>query len=220
MSTQKLIISFVFIGEGNSDTGLIAHLQQLCVEAGADEARGVVPDFARLNFDDALANRLRAARQLEPDANLFFIHHDADDPDSSAAYKMIQHAVSASQLDQPHIAVVPVQETEAWLLLDEQAIRTVASKPRGRTDLNLPPAHRIEATANPKERLRDALMAAAELQGRRREIFRSRFDEHRRILLDRLLPGGALERLEGWRRLRDDTVTAIAGLRAAQEAQA
>lgn len=216
MSTKKLAISFVFIGEGSSDTGLLTHLELLCVSAGADEVRGVIPDFSRLNYDHALPNRLRAARQLEPDTNLFFIHHDADAPDSSRAYQTIRQAVESSQLDQPHIAVVPVQETEAWLLLDAQAIRSVAGKPKGRTDLNLPPPQRVEATASPKERLSEALMAAADLQGRRREIFKSRFDKHRHLLLERLPLGGPLERLEGWRRLRDDTAAAIANLRAAQ----
>lgn len=220
MSARKLVVSFVFIGEGSSDTGLLTHLELLCVEAGADEVRGVVPDFGRLNYDHALPNRLRAARELEPDANLYFVHHDADEPDSTSAYQIISEAILASQLDQPHIAVVPIQETEAWLLLDEQAIRKVASKPNGRTALNLPPPHRVEATAQPKERLEAALLAAAELQGRRRDIFKKKFDEHRRILLERLPLGGPLKRLEGWRRLRDDTAAAIADLRAAQEAQA
>lgn len=220
MSTHKLMVSFVFIGEGSSDTGLLTHLERLCVAVGADEARGVIPDFARLNYNRALPNRLRAARKLEPDANLYFIHHDADGPDSTRAYQMISDVVVDSRLDQSHIAVVPIQETEAWLLLDEPAIRRVASKPNGRAALNLPPPHRIEATASPKERLRDALLAAAELQGRRRDMFRREFDEHRRILLDRLPVGGELERLEGWRRLRHDTAAAIADLRAAQEAQA
>lgn len=215
---RQLNISFVLIGEGETERGLRAHLEQLCVEGGADEARGVVPDFGRLKYDRALRNRLRAARELEPAANLYFIHHDADDEAPDQAYEVIRNAVAASQHGVPYVALVPIQETEAWLLGDEQAIRKAAGRPGGRAPLNLPPLQRIEATARPKERLHAALIAASELSGRRLERFKREFGIQRQILLERLPLGGPLERLDGWCRLRDDTAAAITALRAAQEA--
>lgn len=218
--SSALRISFVFIGEGNTDHGLREHLTSLCIDVGADEARGIIPDFYRLDGTNSLEDRLRAARLLEPTANLYFIHHDSDSPDPEPTYQMIERAIQSSQHPDalPYVAVVPIQETEAWLLLDEQSIRDVASKPRGRVPLNLPPAHRIEATASPKERLQVALIAASELQGRRLERFRADFADQRRILLERLPIGGPLERLTAWQRLRGDTAAAIAALRAAQAA--
>jgi hypothetical protein len=82
------------------------------------------------------------------------------------------------------IPVIPVQETEAWLLLDEPAIRRVVGRPRGTNSLKLPPAQRVEYTSNPKEHLWRALEAAADRQGRRRLTDRDRSDYRYQLLYD------------------------------------
>jgi hypothetical protein len=63
--------------------------------------------------------------------------------------------------------------TEAWFLFDEVAIRTAAGNPRGTMPLSLPPIERVEALPDPKAVLRDALLDASGLSGRRRDKFRA-----------------------------------------------
>jgi hypothetical protein len=116
------------------------------------------------------------------------------------------------------VAVVPIHETEAWLLTDEAAIRRVAGRPNGREPLNLPPIQQIEQTKCPKERLEAALLAAAQpLSGQRLARFRHDFGQRRRQLLEELPLDGPLEHLRAWCRLRDDTAKAITALRAIED---
>ena len=61
--------------------------------------------------------------------------------------------------------------TEAWLLIDEQAIRSAADNPNGTDPLNLPEIRRLEALADPKQVLYDALKKACGLRAGRREKF-------------------------------------------------
>jgi hypothetical protein len=130
-------IHFVLVGEGPSDEGLIPHLENLCIELGATEVTGIAPDFQRLEspIRKTVMDKLQAALQLEPTANLFFVHRDADSRNPQPRYAEIKTAASNCELEAPWVAVVPVQETEAWLLLDEGAIRSVAGHPRGRISL-------------------------------------------------------------------------------------
>lgn len=205
-------IHFVLIGEGVSDDGLVPHLENLCIDLGADEVTGIAIDFRRLDqpVGHSVDAKLSAAVQLEPEANLFFIHRDADDPDPGPRYTEISHAVGVVGLSAQWVGLVPVQETEAWLLLDESAIRMVARRPRGTNDLNLPTPRLVESVARPKERLQGALVAASELSGRKLAKFRRDFPEHRRILLQRLPIRGLLASVPSWRRLEMDLRASLA----------
>lgn len=199
-------IHFVLVGEGPSDDGLIPHLETLCIELGASEVTGMALDFQRLEgpVRRTVLAKLQAALQLEPTANLFFIHRDADRRDPMPRYDEIREATGRCGLREPYVPLVPVQETEAWLLLDETAIRTVAGRPGGRRSLDLPRPRDVEALANPKERLQAVLVEASELSGRRLARFRQDSPNHRRLLLQRLPTGGVLSEVQSWLRLRED----------------
>ena len=96
------------------------------------------------------------------------------------------------------LPVIPVRTTEAWLLLDEAAIRRVAGNPRGRQPLRLPRPSQVENVSDPKETLRNALADASGKQGRRLQTTRKSFNQHRRILLEQLPVGGALKQVPAW----------------------
>jgi hypothetical protein len=208
-------IHFVLIGEGSSDNGLIPHLEKLCIEAGADEVSGTSPDFQRVSelIGSRIEAKIRATFLLEPGANLIFIHRDADSRNPNPRYKEIYLATRAASWTQPYVAVVPVQETEAWLLLDEGAIRQIAQRPSGRGALSLPRPKRVESVASPKEKLQRALISACELKGRRLERFKRNFSAHRQLLLQRLPIGGNLNQVLSWVRLRRDLERVIRRMR-------
>ena len=62
--------------------------------------------------------------------------------------------------------------TEAWLLVDERAIRSAADNPNGRQPLSLPPLHKIELLVDPKDFLHQCLVRASEKRGRRLDQFK------------------------------------------------
>jgi hypothetical protein len=208
-------IHFVLIGEGSSDTGLIAYLEQLCIYVGADEVSGTSPDFQRLDerIGTNIEAKMKATLVLEPSANLIFIHRDSDSRNPEPKYVEIALAVEACEYTGSYVAIVPVQETEAWLLLNELAIRQVAQRPNGQIRLNLPRPRRVEALASPKEYLQETLAIACEQRGRRLARFKRDFPTHRRLLLERLPIGGPLEQVPAWLQLREDIRMAIEALR-------
>lgn len=126
------------------------------------------------------------------------VHRDADNAGIAARQQEIVQAVAACSPESSTVPVIPVRMTEAWLLLDEEAIRFVAGNPRGRTPLTLPKRHELERAADPKEVLRDCLLDAASVTGRRRTQLIKRFPQHRRQLLERLDPDGPVADLSSW----------------------
>lgn len=117
-------------------------------------------------------------------------------------------------VDKESVAIVPVQEMEAWLLLDESAIKRVAGRPTNPVNLHLPSALTIESVANPKEILQEAIIIASGTSGRRLERLRADFGHHRRLLLQWLPTYGPLTRVPSWLRMRADLMQALENLAA------
>jgi len=199
-------VHFVLICEGPSDEALVPHLRSLLVDCGAQEAIGTAPDFGRLGQGvlKNIGDRIRVALQLEKHVDLLFVHRDSDSSNPIPRYNEISTGVTQSGYMNAWIGVVPVQEMEAWLLLDESAIRRVSGRPKGRVVLNLPsPAH-VEGITNPKKRLQDEILRASETSGRRRERLKSKLSALRTQLLAELRTGGPLKNVPSWVRLKTD----------------
>ena len=195
---------FLFICEGSSDTPLVDHIQRLLIRCGQPD-----PDGETWHLGGRVADKIRQGLEAAGGLDLLFVHRDADNAGAEARYREIETAVRGLRQERMQwIGVVPVRMTEAWLLLDEAAIRNVVGKPGGRAPLDLPAPERAERVANPKEQLRDALLTASGTRGRRRRRFAREFPRLRRRLLQDLPIGGELERLESWTRFRDDTAAA------------
>lgn len=166
-----LSVRFLLVCEGPSDRELVHHLERCCILAGADEASGVAPDLRRLpvQVGNKVSEKLRAALQLEPTVDFAFLHRDADSPDPQPRYDEIRQAVQKVASELQYIAVIPVQETEAWLLLDEFKIRRVAENPTGQNPLEIPSPSAVESVTNRKEQLEEIILEASERSGRRRD---------------------------------------------------
>ena len=196
---------FLFVCEGSSDEPLADHIQRLLIEYGQPD-----PDGEPWRYGRRVADKIRQGLRAAGVPDLLFVHRDADNAGAEARYREIEAAVRREAQDGTSwIGVVPVRMTEAWLLLDEAAIRDVVGKPDGRAPLDLPAPGRAERVADPKERLRDVLLTASGNRGRRRRKFDQEFPRLRRRLLQDLPIGGELERLESWSRFRDDTIRAL-----------
>ena len=209
--------SALFIGEGTSDESVVPHIKGLCRLCGAEDPTEIIPDTRRFSkkVGHSVLEKVKAALELAPKANLLFIHRDADGRDPTPRYEEIAEAIESLGVSIPYVAVVPIQETEAWLLVDEEAIREVAGKPKGRMALNLPTPKQVENIANPKERLKDVLAIACGLKGRKLRKFKKDFPKHRRELLEQLDHEGPLSEVPAFKRLLNDISDAIEKLKKA-----
>ena len=193
-------VRFVLVSEGSSERDLVPHLQDLCVRAGAGEAYGFWPDLGRLQKPPGrtVLAKVEAALRLEPGSNLVFVHRDADGPDAGEVIEQIDAAVLTAAGCPPHVPVVPVQELEAWLLVDQEAIRRVVGKPMGKVRLGLPAVNRIEVLASPKEVLDQALLSASAKSGRHLERVKRELPRLRTLLLQQLDIEGPVASLPAW----------------------
>jgi len=151
-------ISSVLICDGTSDAMLLPIIKN-ALTALAPSLRfqeTLLPSFSGHDLEKRFADVL-AYYPCE----LIFIHRDAEGQGISARVNEIS---SATKLRRTHelqhiVAVIPIKMTEAWLLLDEHAIRTAVGNPNGRMPLNLPSLKKIES-CDAKARLYEALETA------------------------------------------------------------
>jgi hypothetical protein len=167
----------------------------------------------RVDHGSGLAGKVRAGLRLVPGCELVLVHRDADAAGHVARLEEIRGAVEQECPDLAYVCVVPVTMTEAWLLVDEAAIRRVAGRPRGATPLGLTKPAALEGVRDPKELLRQALVRASEHSGRRLKDFRKDFGHPRRELIDRIDRNGPVGRLPSWQRFVADVTEALAELR-------
>jgi hypothetical protein len=195
--------SGLFVAEGSSDAPLAGIVQALFFERDI-RLRISSPDFTM--FGDRVAkdvkSRISAGRLLVgAPVDVIVVHRDSDNVEAADRRREIEQAVSSLELQSLVVPVIPVRMTEAWLLLDEMAIRHVAGNPRGRAELGLPRGAEVERRADPKKVLQECLLKAADVTGRRREAMIKRFGHHRRQLLELLDRGGPVTALESWKEL-------------------
>ena len=167
-------VRFTLVGEGPFDSALMpiirwallqhTHIASIAGEF-ADPSR--LPRPAR-----GLAARLATALKLYP-CNLLFVHRDADNQGRLQRLSEINAALHANSEQVPHVPVIPIRMTEAWLLISEEAIRRAAANPNGRASLCLPSISKLEGRPNPKRELHQILKTASGLTGR----LLTRFDE-------------------------------------------
>jgi hypothetical protein len=189
----------LFLAEGSSDAPLADIIETLFLERNVQLSL-TRPDFALLpKVRKDVASRLDASmRMLAGTVDVVVVHRDADGAGPQARRQEIEAAARRSQVGRLLVPVIPVRMTEAWLLLDEGAIRMVAGNPSGRSALSLPKLHEAERLSDPKSTLQRALADAASVTGRRRERLDRRFSENRRQLLERLDLRGPVSGLPSW----------------------
>lgn len=167
-------IRYTLLANGSSDRCLRRVINWILDEIPALGEGVFVDQIADLRVlrtpPSALADRMREAVRLYP-CEVLFVHRDAEGAPREDRLNEISRAAQDAGIDR-YVAVVPVRMIEAWLLIDEDAIRTAAGNPNGTVTIDLPRTNQLERLADPKRLLRELLQQACELTGRRRDRFR------------------------------------------------
>lgn len=151
-----------------------------------------------------LPGRIQQALDLYP-CDVLFVHRDAENQNPELRYREIKEAMERfdTRVVKPrYVCVVPVRMQEAWLLIDQAAIRKAAGNPNGKADLVLPAVGLIESITNPKDLLYELLKAASELRRRRLNKFKP--DKHVRLVAEIISDFSPLRQLPAFRRLEAD----------------
>jgi hypothetical protein len=158
-------------------------------------------------IQDISEHKWSKATALAPD--LLLVHRDAEAQDPALRRREIGNKV---QTGTPWVPIVPVRMTEAWLLVQESAIRQ-ASGNRNGPGIEMPAFKQIERIADPKERLKKLLEQASGLKGRRLERLKREFGDNQRRVAALITDLAALRRLPSFEQFEGDLCSACQDLR-------
>jgi len=165
-------LNITLVTEGTSDVALIPHIRWLLRQNGIENPiEAVWADLRHLPRrieTKRLINKIPLALELYP-CDILFVHRDSDNRPVEERETEILTAIENIEGNKPNyfICVVPVKETEAWLLFNENAIRRAAGNHNGNEQLKLPRLRDIENLTDPKKLLNDKLKIASGRKGRR-----------------------------------------------------
>jgi hypothetical protein len=203
----------LLLADGSSDGPLGTHAAAIARLHGV-ALDVVAPEFGRMDKPPgrAVKQRLERMLRIDRDFDVLLVHRDCENDTVANRENEIFSGVHDCGVDWSVVPIVPIRMTEAWLLLDEDAIRVVAGRPSGGESLDLPRLSQIESMPDPKARLQAALEVACGLSGRHLRKFKRDFPAHRRQLLERLDRAGGVRQLKAWQALEKDTASAMVHL--------
>ena len=195
-------LRYTLVADGSSDRALLPILTWLLRQScGAIPIQAEFADLRRLPHPPKeLSERIDRSVELHP-CDLLFVHRDAESAPIEERAAEIRKALEESSVEDSVrvVCVVPVRMQEAWLLIDEAALRRAAGDPNGTQPLAMPDVQRLEELADPKQRLRELLHQASGLRGHRLKRFNWRSSAHR--VAEMISDFSILYRLAAFRRL-------------------
>lgn len=206
-----MVLRYTLIADGSSDRCLLRIIDWVLDNAVRSDPLRVVSQSADLRQlkrpPQGLDNRIREALRLYP-CDILFVHRDAERESREDRVAEIQRAIDMTRRE-IHVPVVPVRMTEAWLLIDEGAIRRAADNPSGTVALTLPPRTQLERLPDPKTMLNNVLAYASEKTGRRLDQFRRDLNFRVQRVADVIQDFSPLRALDAFASFEKDTQSAL-----------
>lgn len=205
-----MTLRFLLVCEGSADIALEGHIRKLLVNLGHHDPQG-----SHWTQGRSLTDKVRNGLKYSGECDLLLVHRDSDSIVETTAAgpehrrSEIRDAIGESPYAGVWASIVPVRMTEAWLLVDEAAIRTVVGRPHGNESIELPALRDIEGIPSPKDVLTQALLSASGATGRRLRRIGRDLPQLRRQLLEDLPVRGLLEQVPSWARFRNELASAL-----------
>ena len=204
-------INYTLLSDGSSDKALMPIIEWTLLQLDSTLLiQGIRADLTSLKHPPkSLTNRINVALRLYP-CDLLFIHRDSEKESLANRSDEIDKAVDESDFDpkkQIAIPVIPVRMMEAWLLIDEQAIRIAAGNPNSRHRPVLPNPKTLESLPDPKSVLQDHLRQASGLKGRQLDRFNVGKAVH--LVAQNVLDFSILKQLSAYQNFEDEVRTKL-----------
>lgn len=167
-------ISYTLLADGRSDYALINVINWSIRNIDKYIAvNGKPADFSKFRNPPKLKDlhrRVEFAAENFP-SQLLFVHRDAEVRNGlSVRVSEIEGHMTKSKYADPYVMIIPVQMTEAWLLISEEAIKRAAGN-NNYGELKLPSTSRLESINDPKKILHGLLLEASGRKGRAKTKF-------------------------------------------------
>ena len=192
--------------DGSSDAMLQYPLRWLLERVFPDRGINIEWYHEQYSQSASLQDRIIEALSTYDSNTIVFVHRDAEKMTYQKRRQEVEAAIEiAAKLYAklpPCVPVVPVRMTEAWLLIDEEAIRFEANNPNGTITLNLPSINKLSTLPDPKEALKELIIQATELSTRRLKKFRVHRAMH--TVAEEIEDYSPLRSLSSFARLEED----------------
>lgn len=208
-------LEYTLVGDGASDRCLQRVIDWLLRDSLRGQQVTLLPQVADPRVlrrpPRTLVERLRWAYG-DFGGDLVFVHRDAERGSRETRVAEIDQAARGAGIP-AHVAIVPVRMTEAWLLIDEAAIRRAAGNPTNSDRLPLPERRQLERVPDPKRMLEECLKRASNLHGRRLRRFARDLPERKRRVAELIDDYTPLRDLPAFAAFERDTRAALAACR-------
>ncbi len=160
--------------DGSSDRMLIPCLKWLLVENYPNLPFNF--EYAEIrqisnNNHKSLKAKICLALEYYP-CDILFVQRDTEKKTYEIRLNEIKNSIIKAECAIPRIIpVIPKRMSEAWLFINESAIRQAAGNINGTIKLKLPPISKLESMPDPKSKLIELLKKATELNKRRLSNF-------------------------------------------------
>lgn len=200
-------LTYTLLTDGSSDKALIPIINWILEQI--PDIR-VSSQYAEVSLKPSagLLRRAEAAVKIY-ECDILLVHRDAESLAPNLRFEEIRN--NLAQLTKPYVPIVPIRMTEAWLLVDEQAIRSAANNPNGSINLNIPRAERLEDIADPKQLLFEKLKLASELPSGRLRKFRPESCRHR--VAELISDFTQLRKLSAFTQFENDLIDGVLSIR-------
>jgi len=193
------MIDYILVSDGSSDRLLINPINWLFRKHGL-ESNGKRIDFGQSGFNPkSISEKIIILKSLYSEIKYIIIHRDAENQSHLLREAEISKELEKAEIQEVNaLKIVPIRMSEAWMLIDELAIKKAAGKPSSTKRLKLPAITSLESISNPKDILKKKLLEASELKGRRKAQFD--FNEARQRVSDNIEDFSPLLQLSAFQR--------------------
>ena len=204
-------LRYTLVAQGGSDRALLPVLNWLLIENGVRiPIQAAWADLGVLPLPDRpkLTDKIERSLEFYP-CDLLFVHRDADREPREKRVQEVHEAVAAipDGLSPALVCVIPIRMQEAWLLINEGAIKAAAGNRRYAGQLDLPAVNRLESLPDPKSILSQLLIQASDLNRRRLRSFR--VPKHAERVTEFIDDFSPLRRLSAFAALEEEVSAAI-----------
>lgn len=171
------IIQIAYTTEGSTDERFLGHIIERTFETLLFESTNDIEIYPPVHISDkaeSFNQTIVSIAEKYSFFNVICVHCDADSPSSDnimkrkiiPAFDIVEKTNYACK---NLVAIIPVQMTEAWMLADIDLLIREIGTSLSCENLNLPcKSKQVEAIANPKYRIEDALRIAQSHVAKRR----------------------------------------------------
>ncbi|MEU8198602.1 DUF4276 family protein [Microbispora amethystogenes] len=204
-------LSCVLIREGPSDDWFLPILLRRALEELVIEAFPACREVQEVRSLPKAGNQspepvLAALERERGTFDVVLYHHDGAPPAKSGpVLERMRQTWKASDFTEPLVAVVPMRETEAWLLADSVAlVRALSVRTLGRAPVSGP---EVESCPDPKAVVETLLRDEAGINPRKSGVLRNFY-----VSVAETAGIGELRKVPAFRQWWDDMIEALEGL--------